>query len=416
MLRFTMPILLVLALLFMTSCGIQSRNESMENETVTGLAAPQEQIVTQETETEAPETEIVTEAVTEVLEEVSEEETEVSEEEAEPSEDEQAEAVLIEAETPEEETSEEESESIEEETSEEESFEEEASEEASEEEMPEEFRMVEPATSQSFAVNISIGEKVYGKYTEGYAWLSFTTGDAEDATYSITLINKTTGSKDLYGYVFDEFGGQVIPSARNNDDYYKAFCVAEQRGNAATGSHDDLKPNTTYYVRLSGGKNTRFALWVSCSEGPEQKAIPGEKDALSDPEAYFTGSNQDDAPVLGVNVFFHGKLEGSYAWAAFTTGPDEDATYSITLENLTVGSKDLYIYVFDRYGYQVIPTARNNSDYYKAFCVADQNGTANTGSSDALKPDTTYYIRISGTEKTEYILRITAPEDAAAED
>lgn len=42
-----------------------------------------------------------------------------------------------------------------------------------------------------------------------------------------------------------------------------------------------------------------------------------------------------------------------------------------------------------------------------------QNGTAATGTSDALKPDTTYYIRISGAEKTEYMLRITAPEASA---
>ena len=62
----------------------------------------------------------------------------------------------------------------------------------------------------------------------------------------------------------------------------------------------------------------------------------------------------------------------------------------------------------------MIPTARNNSDYYKAFCVAGQNGTAATGSSSyKLKPDTTYYIRISGAEKTEYMLRITAPEASA---
>ena len=42
-----------------------------------------------------------------------------------------------------------------------------------------------------------------------------------------------------------------------------------------------------------------------------------------------------------------------------------------------------------------------------------QNGTAATGTSDVLKPDTTYYIRISGAEKTEYMLWTTAPEASA---
>ena len=47
------------------------------------------------------------------------------------------------------------------------------------------------------------------------------------------------------------------------------------------------------------------------------------------------------------------------------------------------------------------------------FCIAKNNGTANSGMINTLLPDTTYYIRIDGGSETDYLFTLSAPSLAS---
>ena len=273
-----------------------------------------------------------------------------------------------------------------------------------------------PGTSMDSALDIPLGTKVYGRYTGGSAWLKFTTTEAEDAEYYMTIVNCTAGSEDLYARVYDKQGNQVKPTARENNDYYQAFCVANQNGTANTGRVNTLDPNATYYVWIQGKGKIEYSF---CVELPADKKegirtssnlVETEK-GLKEEDEFYTGTNQNAATQLRTNVKYRGRYESGYCWVSFTTGPEEDAPYTISLENTTVGSDDLYAYLFNGYGYKQKAVTRDNNDYYQAICLAKQDGKVSSGMINTLKPDTTYFIRIQGKGKANYILSINVPEE-----
>ncbi|MBO4289947.1 MAG: OmpA family protein [Lachnospiraceae bacterium] len=273
---------------------------------------------------------------------------------------------------------------------------------------------VEAGTSQSYAMDVPLNTKVYGKYTGGSAWLAFTTTDVEDEEYYITIVNCTAGSNDLYAHVHDVNGNKVIPTTRDNNDYSKAFCVSDSDGTANTGRSNALKPNTKYYVWIQGNGKIEYSFRVSTpgskKDGIQTSSNLAETEqGLGEDDVFYTGTNQNAATLLQTNVRYRGRYESGYCWVSFTTGPEEDAPYTISLENLTVDSKDLYAYLFDEFGYKQRAVTRDNSDYYQAICLARQDGKVSSGMIDTLKPDTTYYIRIQGGSKADYILSINVP-------
>ena len=273
-----------------------------------------------------------------------------------------------------------------------------------------------PGTSQSFALNIPLGTKVSAKYTDGYSWLAFTTSEIEDAQYYVSLINCTVGSEHLDGYLVDEYGnGLKATTYRNGENNFFRTVRAEQDGRADTAMFDNLKPNTTYYLRLQSESKAEYTIRVSSPSFSNDNTnvtssnlseVVGE---LDENVEFYTGTNQNIATLLKTNTRYRGKYADGYSWVSFTTGEDDNAQYSVTLENLTVGSERLDGYLVDEYGNGLKATELHNGDnnHYRTVRAKD-DGTADTAIFDYLEPNTTYYLWIHGDSKADYILLIGA--------
>ena len=272
-----------------------------------------------------------------------------------------------------------------------------------------------PGTSQSSAIKLPLGTKVYGKYVDGFAWLAFSTTELEDADYYITAVNKSVGSKQLTIRLYDEYGKELFPTKRSYDEHWSKFTTADQCGMAVTGWINTLTPNSTYYVRIEGGSKANYSMLISSpgqiSSAYKTSSNIGEAvSALGENDEYYTATNQDDATMLKTNVRYAGRYTDGFQWVAFTTGSLEDLEYAITLEDQTVGSKDLILRLYDEYGRELFPDRRSYEEHWQRFLLANQSGTAATGWTKALQPDTTYYIRIEGGSKADYILLIGEPK------
>ncbi|MBE5997014.1 MAG: hypothetical protein E7240_06645, partial [Lachnospiraceae bacterium] len=283
-------------------------------------------------------------------------------------------------------------------------------------EAPDPDGTIVPGTSQSYAIKLPIGTKVFGRYEQGYAWTAFTTGSIPETEYWITVVNCTVGSNTLKGYLFDRYGNQIYATKRLNDNYDKRFIEAEWDGTANSGMINTLEPNTTYYLRLQGDGRTDYSLLISCPSAQAaagyatSSSITESRGEVGPEESFVTGTNQNDATILRKNASYHGSYEEGYVWTAFTTDGEEGAEYTVTLENLTVGSETLKGYLFDCFGNQVYATKRNNDNYDKRIVEAKQDGTANTAMFNELKPNETYYLRLEGGSKADYILTLGRKE------
>ena len=276
-----------------------------------------------------------------------------------------------------------------------------------------------PGTSLSFALNIPLGTKVSAKYTDGYSWLAFTTSEIEGAEYYVSLINCTVGSESLDGYLVDEYGnGLKATTFRNGDNDRLRTVRAEQDGRADTAMFDNLKPNTTYYLRLQCESKAEYTIRVSSPSSSNDNTnvtssnlseVVGE---LDENVEFYTGTNQNIATLLKTNTRYRGNYANGYSWVSFTTGEDDNAQYSVTLENLTVGSAPLDGYLVDEYGNGLKATEFHNGDNDRHRTVrAKDDGTPDTAMFDYLEPNTTYYLWIHGDSKADYILIIGAPKE-----
>ena len=275
-----------------------------------------------------------------------------------------------------------------------------------------------PGTSQSSALNLPLGTKVFGKYVDGYAWVSFTTADVEDAVYYVTMVNASVGSKNLEAFLHDEYGTHLKPNSRNDGERWpEAATVGQQNGRACTGTYTGLKPNSTYYLAIQGEGKAEYSLLIST---PAQSStayathsnIAEAMGALSEEDELYTGTNQNIATKLKTNTRYKGRYIDGFCWVSFTTGDQEDVPYTVTLENLTVNSQDLEVYLHDEYGTHLIPDSRNDGEHWpKAAAVAKQDGRACTGTFNSLLPNTTYYLAIQGKSKADYILLIGEPTE-----
>ncbi|MBQ7064120.1 MAG: OmpA family protein, partial [Firmicutes bacterium] len=281
---------------------------------------------------------------------------------------------------------------------------------------------VVPGTSMTYSIKVPLGTKVFSRYESGYAWLAFTTTDVEDATYRVTAVNCTVNSELLYIYLCDE-QGTVIKAEKLNftREHNNSITASEPNwsGTAATGTFRGLKKNANYYLQIVGGGKTDFSVLVSSPDAyttaayDTSSSIEVSRGELDEKEAFYTGTNQNNATLLKTNTRYHGRYEDGYAWVAFTTGELEEAEYAVTLENLTPDSKYLEAYLFDEFGNLQKPDEYNYTREHTnniTIAEADQSGKAATGWIRTLQPNTTYYLRISGRSKAEYMLMIGAPE------
>ena len=120
-----------------------------------------------------------------------------------------------------------------------------------------------PGTSQSSAIKLPLGTKVYGKYVDGFAWLAFSTTELEDVDYYITAVNKSVGSKQLTIRLYDEYGTELFPTGRSYSESWSRFVAADQTGTAVTGRTNQLTPNSTYYIRIEGGSKANYSMLIS---------------------------------------------------------------------------------------------------------------------------------------------------------
>ncbi len=290
-----------------------------------------------------------------------------------------------------------------------------------------------PGSSQSAALNIPLNTTVYSAINEKNAFLSFTTTEEENADYFITAVNSTAESKSIYVWLLDAYGNAVDPTERDNNYYSYGintpYCLADWDGTANTGMVSTLEPNTTYYILLSGDKGCGFSLRVSTDydeDGVYQtnSSLEEAKAPLDESDAYYTGSNQNISTMLKLNTLYHGHYKDGYSWVAFKTLPDDNTPYTVTVENFTEGSKSMFAFMVDKYGYAVTPDQRENTYYSHSiavpFCLADPNAGQNSGMVSDLKPDTVYYIRLEGGSETDYTIIIGTPQtesgDTAVED
>ena len=174
-----------------------------------------------------------------------------------------------------------------------------------------------------------------------------------------------------------------------------------------------MLPETTYYVKVwaDAGDVISYSLIFRSPDGQEPAnnlAQPGPdaKDGLE----IAAAANQDDAQLLPLDVKLEGKVSRDEAqWYAFSTNSAENATYKLITVNMTRGTGDLNLRVYDAYGETI-------HDPYSPLS-AKQSGKAATLSLD-LPPDTTYYIYIWADQgdTIEYTLTIEAPNESAAQE
>ena len=255
-------------------------------------------------------------------------------------------------------------------------------------------------SSQADAAELPLSKKIKGNYESGYSWACFTTGAEEGAKYYVTMQNLTPGSKKLVGRVYDGFGTVQEASVDNN---HSLWMDVENDGATRFMMFDYLKPETTYYVMIEGGR-AEYSLAVS-KEG-EEDAICAPKEEITEEADYHTAPNQDAAPILRLNQKYKGSYESGWAWVSFRTGNEEYAEYYVTMQNLTPGSNRLVGRVYDEYG-----TVQEASSYNDdaLWMDVESDGMPRFMMFDHLKPETIYYVLIEG-GKAEYQISVSDQE------
>lgn len=266
---------------------------------------------------------------------------------------------------------------------------------------PANVETVTGGSDQTKAKEVPLDTKLIGKMEqEAVQWFSFTTDETENATYKLTAVNQTVGSRDLSMMVYDAEGKEV-------GGRYESLC-AEEKGTAATLNLDVL-PHTTYYIKVwvPEGEVVSYSFCVRSVKGQtgetsRTQPSPEAKDGL----AVSAASNQAEAQLLPLNAKLKGKVgRNEHQWFAFSTDSTENGTGRITIVNMTRGAGALHLEVRDSDG-TMLPDNFSLLD-------AEQDGKAVTLDLELL-PDTTYYIHVWGEpEKTgEYTVEIHWPDQA----
>ena len=282
-----------------------------------------------------------------------------------------------------------------------------------------------PGTSQTSALNLPLGSEYSGTYDGSNTWFAFTTTDDEDAVYYITVVNRKANSSTLYAELFDRTGEHPEINRHKdkiNVEYndYAYFASARPDGSPSSGRYSGLEPNTKYTIKLTGKDKADYTIRVSSPSVSSTKVgtsnnLSAAKGAAKATGMLETGTNQVDATLLQNNTAYKGQYIDGYAWVAFTTGSEEDAAYTITLENLSPNSQTLYGWLYNIYGEH--PEINRSKDKINVeysgdayFASARPDGSPSSGIYRELEPNTTYYVCIKGDKKAEYMITINAPE------
>lgn len=267
-------------------------------------------------------------------------------------------------------------------------------------------QQVSGGADQEHAESVPLDIRLSGKTArEETQWFSFTTDETENATYRITLVNQTLDAGNLSLRVYDEAGETI-------HDTYSSPLGAGTSGKASTLDLD-LPPDTTYYIKIWADDGTvinyEFLIRSPDGQQPENNVAQPGPEPTEDLEI-SAATNQNDAQLLPLNTKLKGKVsQDEGQWYAFSTNSAENAIYKLTTVNMTRGTGDLSLRVYDAYGITL-------HDPYSAPLNASQNGKAATLTLE-LPPETTYYIRIwaADGDTIEYTLTIQAPDEPATQ-
>ena len=180
-------------------------------------------------------------------------------------------------------------------------------------------------TNQEDAVFLPLNTKLYGTSTEQLMWYAFTTGPDIQATYLISSVNKTLNSHSVGVQVYDRTGERLDRSYADSDGIIETMEVK------------NLEANTTYYLRvlsLKGSGNgdstvdekIHYGLIIreKDAQGTGYSTVNTINEARGAAAAaegtIETGTNQDDAAFIPVNVKIAGTSTNVVSWFAFTTG------------------------------------------------------------------------------------------------
>ena len=254
------------------------------------------------------------------------------------------------------------------------------------------------------AVPIPLGEKYYGK-TEGgknsKTWYCFTTGEKENCSYDITVVNKTDpASNRLFNAeIYDKKGNTLNKKSQG----------IKPNGLAHT-NRVSLSAETTYYILINNlnsvvsSDSIEYMILIRDPSDPSHSNLLGTG-GTADPEsgAVKGGTSQDDSVLLPLDTRVYGTgRETGNAWYAFTTGEADDHTYNITVIQKTAKRRGLFIWIYDELGNCL---NRGNS------LVADNSYSLGVAHTDSLQllPLTTYYIRIETNAVLDFVLRVKDP-------
>ncbi len=285
-------------------------------------------------------------------------------------------------------------------------------------------------TTQTAAVSVPLDTTVLKPAVPGANFYAFTTTAQEGVPYYVTLVNRTVGQGDVDAWLIDLYGDPVDPVERNNDyNMYSVntpICVAKAGGTANTGMVNNLKPSTTYCLYIPSDEEQSFGLRIT-TELEESTAFPtnsrfaSAKKPLGEDDTYYAGTNQMAATMVRPNIRYYCTLGEGNDWISFTTGPDAATPYTITAQHLTAEANNgIHVVIVDEFGQALTPTERDNSYYAYAIdtpiAYPQPGGEENSGMIDTLAPETTYYLRISGDEGSDYMILIGEPEKTVEEE
>ena len=242
------------------------------------------------------------------------------------------------------------------------------------------------------------------KYSGGMQWIAFRTGSDPAAVYHICLQNTGAG-KPLYGYLADEYGGELNTDNHHKTDLNSVRILTAGEDGRTSSCSISLSPDTTYYLGLNSEDKCRYSLAVFDDVIPfdtEERSTPSPEDGIR------LAANMNEAPLVQPNVKYTGTSSAENRWVAFRTGKEEDVSYTVALENTDPGGDPVFGTIYTESGYPLPGNNNQKTDAGNSSVSAYSQGRTSTVTLE-LDPDSTYYVWLSSEKPVDFLFWVTDP-------